>query len=140
VIGVIVAAHAGLADALVETARIVVPGETRVAAVAVTKSDTAATYEARLRAAVTALDDGHGVLVLTDMFGGTPSNVGLTLHQSGKVEVLTGANLPMTIKALQLAARGVDLAAAARQVKDAGQRAIAVASEVLGGEPKESKT
>ena len=73
------------------------------------------------------------MLVLTDMFGGTPSNVGLTLHQAGRVEVLTGANLPMLIKALQLSVKDLDLASAARQVRESGARAIAVASEVLSG-------
>jgi PTS system mannose-specific IIA component len=73
--------------------------------------------------------------VLTDMFGGTPANVGLTMHQPGRVEVLTGANLPMLIKALQLCHTQVDLAMVAGQVRHSGARAITVASEVLCGSP-----
>ena len=65
------------------------------------------------------------------MFGGTPSNVGMTLHSSGRVEVLTGVNLPMLIKALQVCELECNLDQAAETVKRAGQAAIAIASEVL---------
>lgn len=132
-IGIVVAAHGGLAEALVTTAKSVVPGYDLVEAVGIGEQDDAATYETRLRAAVDKVSQGAGVLILTDMFGGTPSNVGLTMHQPGKVEVLTGANLPMLIKAIQLGARSLDLVTASRQVKDFGHRSIANASEVLGG-------
>ena len=118
--------------ALVATARAVVSESGPVQAVGITDQDDSARYDARLHEAVKIVQSEHGVLVLTDMFGGTPSNVGLTLHQEGKVEVLTGANLPMLIKAMQLSTKGSDLAAASRQVKEYGKRAISIASEVLG--------
>jgi PTS system mannose-specific IIA component len=136
-IGVVVAAHGELAQALVATARLVVPNPGHVVAVGIEAQDDTASYEARLQAAVASVQSERGgVLVLTDMFGGTPSNVGLTMHQAGRVEVLTGANLPMLIKALQLSHKDLDLATAARQVKESGARAIAVASEVLAGNLK----
>jgi PTS system mannose-specific IIA component len=138
VIGVVIATHAHLAESLLTTARGVVANATRYVAVEINDNDTTQTYETRLREAVAKVQGDRGVLVLTDMFGGTPSNVGLTLHKVGVVEVLTGANLPMAIKALQLSVKDVDLASAARLVKEAGQRSIAVASEVLGGPVKES--
>jgi PTS system mannose-specific IIA component len=131
-IGIVVAAHGVLANALVTTARSVFPESGLIEAVGITDSDDAASYEARLQAAVERVQGGDGVLVLTDMFGGTPSNVGLTLHRQGHVEVLTGANLPMLIKAMQLSSRGAALQTAAVDVKEYGLRAIAVASEVLG--------
>jgi PTS system mannose-specific IIA component len=133
-IGVVVAAHGELAEALVATAKLVVQDPGHVVAVGIESEDDTASYEARLQAAVKAAQrERGGVLVLTDMFGGTPSNVGMTMHQAGMVEVLTGANLPMLIKALQLSSRELDLATVARQVKESGARAIAVASEVLAG-------
>jgi PTS system mannose-specific IIA component len=131
-IGIVVAAHGDLAQALVGTARLVFAGEGRIEAVAITESDDAAAYESKLQAAIARVNDQSGVLVLTDMFGGTPSNVGMTMHQAGKIEVLTGANLPMLIKAMQLAAKNVDLATASSDVKEYGRRSIAVASQVLG--------
>ncbi len=134
-IGIVVAAHGGLAAALVETAKIVVQDAGNVLAIGVTDADDAVSYENRLRAATEKLNTGAGVLVLTDMFGGTPSNIGLSLHRSGEVEVLTGTNLPMLIKAIQVSTQDVDLSAASRQVREYGERAITVASEVLGGPP-----
>ncbi len=136
-IGVVIATHARLAESLLENARGVVANATQYVAVEIREGDTTESFEKRLREAVDSVSGG-GVLVLTDMFGGTPSNVGLMLHKSGAVEVLTGTNLPMVIKALQLSIKEVDLATAARQVKEAGQRSIAVASEVLGGQTKET--
>jgi mannose PTS system EIIA component len=130
-IGIVVAAHGRLAQALVETAREVVHGELRVASVPIEAGDDTASFQERLRGAIQQLQNEAGVMVLTDMFGGTPANVGMTMHEQQKTEVLTGVNLPMVIKALQLASRGLDLEAAARQVKAAGQSSIAIASEVL---------
>src|SRR5207249_1895957 len=103
VIGVVIAAHGRLAEALVETARLVVPLAGRVESVPITGSDDTAAFVERLRGAVQRVEGGAGVMVLTDMFGGTPANVGMTMHQAERVEVLTGVNLPMVIKALQAA-------------------------------------
>ena len=139
-IGVIVAAHGRLSEALLEAALLVVADVDQVRAVGIVKSDDSHAIEARLREAVAALEGCQGILILTDMFGGSPSNIGLTLHQPGKVEVLTGANLPMVIRALQLSHKAIDLAAAAREVKDYGARAIAVASEVLGAQTGKEKS
>jgi mannose PTS system EIIA component len=139
VIGIVVAAHGTLAEALVEAALLVVPEDERVRAVAISRGDDSRAFEARLKAAIDGFG-GAGVLVLSDMFGGTPSNIGLTLHAPGKVEVLTGTNLPMLIRALQVARRDLDLLAAAREVKEYGARAIAVASEVLGGAAGKEKS
>ncbi len=132
-IGIIVAAHGILAEALVRTARSVVGECAIVQPVGIEADDDTATFERRLKAAVLEVDSGGGVLILTDMFGGTPSNVGMTLHQAQKVEVLTGANLPMLIKAMQLGPEAEDLAQLAGAVRHSGARAITVASEVLAG-------
>ena len=133
-IGVVVAAHGELAQALVATAQLVVSDPGPVQAVGIDGTDDTASYEARLQAAVQQVQQaGNGVLVLTDMFGGTPANVGLTMHEPGTVEVLTGANLPMLIKALQLSRSDLALGTAARLVRESGTRAIAIATEVLTG-------
>lgn len=133
-IGVVVAAHGDLAQALLTTAQMVVRDPGHVVAIGVRADDDSVSYEARFRQAVAAVQkERTGVLVLTDMFGGTPSNIGMTLHKAGQVEVLTGVNLPMLIKVLQLIGRGETLDVVARQAKDSGARAIAIASEVLMG-------
>lgn len=134
-IGIVVAGHGEFSAALVNSARWVVPGDIPVVAVSILAEDDSATYEPRLHDAVATVDGGDGVLVLTDMFGGTPSNVGMTMHQPGKVEMITGVNLPMLIKALQLMDQGIELSDLAQEVKAAGQRSIAIATQVLlGGE------
>ena len=65
------------------------------------------------------------------MFGGTPSQVGMTMHVTGRFEILTGANLPMLIKALQIAKNESNLSTVARRVKQSGERAIVIASDIL---------
>jgi PTS system mannose-specific IIA component len=75
-----------------------------------------------------------GVLILTDMFGGTPTNISSTFLDHGKVEVVTGVNLPMVIKFAQLG-QGQSLASAARAVKEQGQSSIYIASELLSPRP-----
>ncbi|MEO0592570.1 MAG: PTS sugar transporter subunit IIA [Myxococcota bacterium] len=133
-IGVVIATHADIAEAMLATARRVIQYDGKAAAVEILETDTTASYEQRLRRAVTEVEQPQGVLVLTDMFGGTPSNVSMTLHESNRIEVLTGANLPMVIKALQLSGGEEPLTQVAQEVKDAGVRAIAVASDVLAGD------
>jgi len=136
-IGIVIAAHAKLADALLDTARHVTQFEGRARAVGIVEGDTTASYEERLRSAVEEVNAGAGVLILTDMFGGTPSNVGMTLHDSQKVEVLTGANLPMLIKLASVRAEG-DLTEAVKAAHEAGRKYINVASWVLSGEAADS--
>lgn len=75
----------------------------------------------------------NGVIILTDMFGGTPSNLAISLLDEKAVEVLAGVNLPMLIK-LSEARRTMDLTTAAETARDAGQRYIAIASEILSGQ------
>jgi PTS system mannose-specific IIA component len=75
----------------------------------------------------------EGVLLLTDMFGGTPSNLGMTFLQKDKVEVITGVNLPMLIKLASLR-RSSDLLAVAQEMRDHGRNAIWVASDLLRGD------
>jgi PTS system mannose-specific IIA component len=74
-----------------------------------------------------------GVLLLTDMFGGTPSNLGLTFLETDRIEVITGVNLPMLIKLASLLP-SLDLLAVAREMRDHGRNAIWVASDLLRGE------
>jgi len=140
-IGVVIAAHGDLAEALLRTAALVVRNTARVLAVSIRQEDDTQSYEARFRAAVEEVRKAStGVLVLTDMFGGTPANIGMTLHKGSEVEVLTGVNLPMLIKVLQLMQRDISLSQIARAAKESGARSIAIASEVLAGVPPLTET
>ena len=138
-IGIIVAAHGDLAQALVSTAKLVVPNSDQVRAVSVQKVDSSGEFEQRLQKNIEELSEYSGVLILTDMFGGTPSQVSMMKHAAGDVEVLTGANLPMLIKALQLSGAGEDLEQTTILTKESGKRAIVIASELLGDRTSDSE-
>lgn len=132
-IGVILATHGDLGSALIASMEMITGPQPGVAAVALQVADRIEEATTRLQEALEAVDDGEGVLVLTDMLGGTPSNLCLTLMGGERpVEVVSGVNLPMLIKAAN-ARREADLHETAVQTRRTGQSAIRVASEVLEG-------
>jgi PTS system mannose-specific IIA component len=126
-IGIVVVTHGGVAEELVKAARTIVGDLPAMSAVSIGwGDDTAAASEAIEKGLADA--GGGDVLILTDMFGGTPTNLSLPFL-SPRVEIVTGVNLPMIIKATAL--RDGVLAEVARAVRDQGQGAIYVASDVL---------
>lgn len=132
VIGVVVVTHGQLANELVNAAEMIAGDSPHVAAVSIGWHDDAGAALEAVRAAVARVNAGAGVLVLTDMFGGTPANLSMTLLVPGSVEVVTGVNLPMLVKAL----RATTLEEAAREMADSGRQAIWVASELMRGQGK----
>jgi PTS system mannose-specific IIA component len=137
-IGIIVAAHGSLAEALVETARTVVPANAHVHVVSFS-DETAQSIEREIAQLVQVYSKANGVLILTDMFGGTPSRIAMAQHKPGSVEILTGVNLPMVIKAIQLQLRKQPLDTVAGAVREYGHRSVAVASEILATAPVGAK-
>ena len=132
-IGVVLATHGELGRALIGAMEMIVGAQPLVAALSLQVSDRIEDATSRLHEALEAADEGDGVLVLTDMLGGTPSNLCLALIGGPRpVEVVSGASLPMLLKAAQ-ARRESDLRETAAQVKKVGRAAIIVASEVLAG-------
>jgi PTS system mannose-specific IIA component len=81
--------------------------------------------------AIVRVDEGAGVIILTDLFGGTPSNLAISLMKSARVEVIAGVNLPMLIR-LEGARKNMDVKAAVAAAREAGRKYISVASEILG--------
>lgn len=132
-IGLVLATHGELGRALIGAMEMIVGQQPRVSALSLQVSDRIEDATARLQAAVAAADDGQGVLVLTDMLGGTPSNLSLALIGGPRaVEVVSGASLPMLLKAVQARSEGA-LPEVAAQVKKVGRGAIIVAGEALAG-------
>ena len=86
---------------------------------------------ADIAASVARVNDGTGVILLTDLFGGTPSNLAISLLKAGEIEVIAGINLPMLIR-LESARKVMDVRAAVAAAREAGQKYISVASELLG--------
>jgi PTS system mannose-specific IIA component len=131
VIGIVVVTHGALAGELVNAARTIVGDIPAIAAVSIGWTDDMGSARAAIERALAAVG-GADVLVLTDMFGGTPTNVSLPFL-SPKVEIVTGVNLPMLIKLTTL--REGDLAEVARVIREQGKSAIYVASEILEKKP-----
>src|SRR6185295_11375406 len=97
-IGKLILTHGGLARELLAAAQVISGRLAGIEALSLDWNDTFEEAKAKVRAALDRLDDGHGVLILTDMYGGTPSNVAVTFLQNDRVEVLTGVNLPMVLR------------------------------------------
>ena len=127
-IGVVICTHAGLSTALLESAQMILGSFENAVAVNVDSGDSPEVIQERLHAAVKQVDAGTGVLVFCDMFGGTPSNMSLSLL-SDNVEVVTGVNLPMLLKLHS--SRDGSLKAAADQVQTYGRENILVAGALL---------
>ena len=132
-IGVVVVTHGQLATELVNSTEMIVGDLPRFAAVSIGWHEDTHDARAALEQAIARVDQGKGVLVLTDMFGGTPSNLAMTFLGENKVEVITGVNLPMLIKLAGLIEQA-DLLGVAREMREHGKNAIWVASDLLRGE------
>jgi PTS system mannose-specific IIA component len=129
-VGLVVATHGNLAEELLRTAEGIVGKLEQCEAVSVGSSSSMEDARSRLADAVHRVDSGDGVLVLTDMFGGTPANLALTFLDE-KLEVVTGVNLPMILKLSTARADSLALQAAAELVTAHGQKNISLASELL---------
>ena len=133
-VGVVVVSHGQLATELLNAAEMIVGDLPKFAAVSIGWHDNVDVARAAIEQAIARVDAGRGVLLLTDMFGGTPSNLGMSFLSEGKVEVVTGVNLPMLIR-LARANPAKDIATLAAELCEHGRLAIRVASALLRGEP-----
>lgn len=130
-IGLVLVTHGRLAHEFVVAMAHVVGTQERIVPVSIGPDDDMEERRADIATAISDVDAGQGVIVLTDLFGGTPSNLAISLLEPGRVEVIAGINLPMLIRlgGARKAMKVVDAVAAARE---AGRKYITVASEVLG--------
>lgn len=134
-IGIVVVAHGMFADVLIETAEMVVGHAEGVKACSFGEGSNVDGLRRFMKNSIKEVNDGDGVIVLTDMFGGTPSNISLSFLDEGKIEVITGVNLPMMITALSRR-QGKDLKGLAYALRDGGCSNIYVASELLSSHPE----
>ena len=129
-VGVVIVTHYGLGQEFLQALRLIVPEAREFHAVAIEPDQSVEEMRKAVGGALRAADRGGGVLVLTDMFGGTPSNISLSFLEDRPVEVVTGVNLPMLIKLATL--RGEkSLEDLAVFIKDYGRRNISVARQIL---------
>jgi PTS system mannose-specific IIA component len=132
-IGVVVVTHGQLAAELVNAAETIVGDLPRFTAVSIGWHENVEDAREEIAQAIGRVHAEHGTLLLTDMFGGTASNLGITFLEESRVEVLTGVNLPMLIKLASMTDRA-DVLEIARELREYGKNAIWVASDLLRGE------
>ena len=132
-IGGLIVTHGRLAIELLNAAEMIVGEIHHITAVSIGWHDDVQTATGMIQKALERVQTPDGVLILTDMFGGTPTNIASTFLDHEKIEVVTGVNLPMLIKLASLSG-SANLLAVAREMRDHGRSAIWVASDLLRGE------
>ena len=132
-IGMILVTHGRLAEEFVHAMEHVVGKQSHVATVCIGPNDDMEAKRKEIAKAIKEVDSGGGAVILTDLFGGTPSNLAISLLKTGQTEVIAGINLPMLIR-LAGARKDMTMSAAAKAARDAGRNYITIASEFLGQE------
>ena len=132
-IGLVIVTHGGLAVEFRSAMEHVVGPQTQLETISIGPDDDMSARRLEILEAVRRNDTGSGVIVLTDMFGGTPSNLAISVLDDGNVEVLAGINLPILVKLASLR-REMSLQEAVAKARDAGRKYIKVASQELTGE------
>jgi mannose PTS system EIIA component len=132
-IGLVLVTHGRLATEFITAMEHVVGPQQAISAICIGPDDDMEGRRSDIAKGIDAVETGRGVIVLTDLFGGTPSNLAISLMQPGKVEVIAGINLPMLIR-LEGARRTMNVIDAVAAAREAGRKYISVASEVLGAQ------
>jgi len=129
--GFVIVTHGNLGRELLESLALIHPlGRKKLECVTIEPDEDTASATKKIGQAIQDLDSGNGVILLTDMFGGTPSNIGITFLEEDRVEVVSGVNLPMLLKAATMETRG-SLKDAAEDIRKSGRDSITVASNLL---------
>jgi PTS system mannose-specific IIA component len=129
-IGLVIATHANLGSEILLATEMIIGTLSQARAVGIRKEDSVEEIRAAVAGAIEAVSADHGVIVMTDMFGGTPSNISLAFLEPGRVEVLTGVNLPMVLKFFN-SQEGLSLAELALLLQSYGQQGITLPSQFL---------
>lgn len=130
-IGIVLVTHGNLADEFLSAMQHVVGPQTQIQTACIGPNDDMSSRREDILAKVQEVDSGEGVIVLTDMFGGTPSNLAISIMDKANVEVIAGINLPMLVK-LDTLRKEKNLKEAVNGAKEAGIKYITIASELLG--------
>ena len=130
-VGIIVVAHGNLSSELIATTG-EISGEMLplICSISISPDDTTGEVADKIKKAIHQMDEGDGVLIFTDMFGGTPSNVSLSFLEKGRIEVISGVNLPMMLS-MATHRKGASLEELGRMMQNAGRENISLASDLL---------
>ena len=139
-IGIVIVAHFGLAEKFLDAAeKIVRKKPANTVTVSIDPGKDVNEFKQEIIKAIKKVDEKEGVLIFTDMFGGTPCNMSLAFLKEGKVEVLTGLNLPMLIEVLDIQTNGRSLNDLVQYIQTLGQKNICLASEILNKKSSNTK-
>ena len=131
--GIVIVTHSRLGDALIEAAEFIVGSRPEaITSVSIDLKENAEKLRKKIQAGMKAVDQKQGILIMTDMFGGTPSNLSYSFLEEDRVEVISGVNLPMLLKALGIRDK-VPLSDLAVQLEAYGKKSISLASSILRG-------
>ena len=130
-IGLVLVTHGRLAVEFITAMEHVVGPQEAIEGICIDADDDMEARRADIAAAIARVEQGNGVIILTDLFGGTPSNLAISLMKSDQIEVIAGVNLPMLIR-LEGARKSMGVRAAVAAAREAGRKYISVASEILG--------
>lgn len=133
-IGGLIVTHGRLAHELLAAAKTIEGNQAGIEALSLEWNDTVDEARTKIRQALSRFDKGTKVIIFTDMFGGTPSNLCLSFLERGEVEIVTGVNLPMVVKFASLHTEARELSTLAHLIRDKGSNSIRVASDFLSGE------
>lgn len=135
-IGALIVTHGNLAHELLNAARQIEADVAGIEAVPLEWNDTVDEAREKIAAGLERIGRDRGVIIFTDMFGGTPSNISLSFLQQGRVEIVTGVNLPMIVKFAMMKEEAKDVSTLAHVISEKGSKAIRVASDLLTSEKR----
>ena len=132
-IGIVIVTHGRLGEALIEAAEFIIGGRSKaLVAVSIDINQSAEKLRKNIEEGIKKVDKNDGVLILTDMFGGTPSNLSYSFLEEGRIEVLSGVNLPILVQALNKREK-LELPKLATSLEKFGKKSISLASGILKG-------
>ena len=135
-IGALIVTHGKLANELLSAAQKIEAKTGVMEAVPLEWTDSVDEAREKIRQALERIGDSEGVIIFTDMFGGTPSNISLSFLEKGRVEIVTGVNLPMVVKFATMQQEAKDVSSLAHVICENGSKAIRVASDLLSAEKR----
>jgi PTS system mannose-specific IIA component len=133
-LGIVIVTHGKLGEILVETSEIILNSKPEaVVSVSINLAENVEKLRQKIETAIKSVNTNNGILILTDMFGGTPSNLSYSFLEEGRIEVISGVNLPVLIKAINLRKKTLEIHEMAKTIEDYGKKSISLASDILKG-------
>lgn len=133
-VGIVIVTHGQLGEVLIETAAVIFDERPEaVVSVSIDLSEDVNKLRNKIETAIKSVNENNGIIILTDMFGGTPSNLSYSFLEEGSIEVISGVNLPVLIKAANLRNRDKSLSEMVKTIEEYGKKSISLASDILKG-------